>query len=400
MTLIIRNPAGGDCGFYSFAIGLIHIIQKEYRAEGISNTFALWQEKGLSERLETINTIDLQKLARAPHSYKFEVLSQLQMSLRVIASKSFAEDLIIRLKQELVSEQEQTIAEGSTAYGKFMELVHFYLKKNPKKWYLKVFSLNKEPKTTLEEISHFNELALCPKVLELAERTAQTLEKKIQNSSFAQKQKLENAFVKQVILNDVLQGEKANPNSTILKALEPAQGRWATELDLNEIAIQLKVNLHINGHMTGQPNPSYQTITLQNEHNEHWVTVINDVPCSNSYESEEERFLSFEEDSEEEEKLLSLKPKAPDTLSEHRFSEKEQQIIEATISTQAKQHKIVDYKQNIELLISHLGLFANVQNKITNLDAIDQEQPITAKESDESYSTRIQEAELRRVQLL
>lgn len=48
MSFRIDNPGGGDCGFYAFAIGLIHVIQHEYYANGKSNTFNRWKMKDLA----------------------------------------------------------------------------------------------------------------------------------------------------------------------------------------------------------------------------------------------------------------------------------------------------------------------------------------------------------------
>lgn len=37
MSYSIDNPGGGDCGFYALAIGLISIIQNEYKLHGKVN---------------------------------------------------------------------------------------------------------------------------------------------------------------------------------------------------------------------------------------------------------------------------------------------------------------------------------------------------------------------------
>ncbi|MGL5741627.1 MAG: hypothetical protein ACRCXC_03285 [Legionella sp.] len=74
------------------------------------------------------------------------------MSLRSITVQANKRDLLNLIQIETALQDQQTTIEGSTIYGKFMELVHHYLYK----------------KETLEKISQFNELALSPAVVKLA----------------------------------------------------------------------------------------------------------------------------------------------------------------------------------------------------------------------------------------
>ncbi|WP_259331259.1 hypothetical protein [Legionella bozemanae] len=263
MPFRINNPGGGDCGFYAFSIGLINAIQEEYNEHGKSEIFDLWKSKGLNNvSLQEILDIDLHKLYDSPYTYKKETLLKLQMSLRGIATTAYKHDLFKKIAE--AKSNGSTQVESSPVYHKFMELVHYYL----------------DNEGTLDKISQFNELALSPKVLALAKKTAASLKPMLKNQTFAQTQKIENAYVKEVFLKDVLFAGKENPSSVILKGIEKIkeQGRWATHADLNEVADQLKVNLYVTNQLNGEPTKGWSTIVLNNEGNAHWTTNVKNIP--------------------------------------------------------------------------------------------------------------------------
>lgn len=77
------------------------------------------------------------------------------------------------------------------------------------------------------------------------------------------------------------------------------------------------------------------------------------------------------------------------------LSEKEKQIITATLSSQAIQDKVARYNQHLEelLIVSKQGFFTGVQNKIAMADMASAE--AQCNETDKEFATRLQEAELR-----
>ncbi|ANH11704.1 TPA: type IV secretion protein Dot [Legionella pneumophila] len=365
MSYSIDNPGGGDCGFYALAIGLISIIQNEYKLYGKSKTYDRWKQvEGIyGVRLQDILNVDLTKLHDSPYTYKSELLFLLQMSLRNIAVIVNKEDLVKRIIEEGRS-KDQTKIEGSNAYCKFMELVQLYLYR----------------RDSLERISQFNELALSPEIVQTARDIAKILRPILRNQPFHQVQKIENAFVKEVLLNDVLSGNTINSNSIILKNLEKIkeQGRWATHDDLKEIADLLKINLNVVGQPNGKPIPEYPTVTLKNLSNTHWITQVESLQGPRQY-TPRKRAFGYE------------------ALSDRAVSLKEEQVLERTFKTQTQSERTKRYHQHFETLfdtLSPYGFFPHGQNK-RNTHVSGRVQ--TGLESDESLATRLQEAELRRI---
>ncbi|HAT5920570.1 TPA: type IV secretion protein Dot [Legionella pneumophila] len=355
MSYSIDNPGGGDCGFYALAIGLISIIQNEYKLHGKSKTYDRWKQvEGIyGVRLQDILNVDLTKLHDSPYTYKSELLFLLQMSLRNIAVIVNKEDLIKRIIEEGQS-KDQTKIEGSNAYCKFMELVQLYLYR----------------RDSLARISQFNELALSPEIVQTAQDIARILGPILRNQPFHQVQKIENAFVKEVLLNDVLSGNTINSNSIILKSLEKIkeQGRWATHDDLKEIADLLKINLNVVGQPNGKPIPEYPTVTLKNLSNTHWITQVESLlQGPRQYSTPRKRAFGYE------------------ALSDRAFG------------TQTQSERAKRYHQHFETLfdtLSPYGFFTYEQNK-RNTQVSGKVQ--TGLESDESLAAQLQEAELRRI---
>lgn len=369
MPFRIDNPGGGDCGFYAFAIGLIHIIQQEYYSSGKSKTFNRWKKEGLGMSLQDILAIDLDWLACLPYSYKKDQLIALQMSLRNITVNVNKEDLLNRTYIELTSNEEQTKVEGSIVYGKFMELVQFYLRRN----------------RSLEQISQYNELALSPEVLQLAQNTARSLQPILRGQPFDKAQKIENAYVKEALLIDVLSMNSRNSHSIILNGIEKIKhrGRWATHSDLNEIADRLKVNLHVAGQINGTPIPGYPTIALNNEGNTHWTTTVEQL---------------FEH------KPREISAKRVTEQTELVPPEKHQKTDHETWTYPLKTNQVIDtpeenYKKHLDNLFDatkNQRFFATPTRSKINVASIDNARA-TVKETDESFATRLQEAELRRI---
>ncbi|KTD64910.1 Dot/Icm T4SS effector [Legionella santicrucis] len=365
MSFRINNPGGGDCGFYAFAIGLIDVIQQEYYSNGNSKTFNRWKKEGLGMNLQDILAIDLDWLACLPYNYKKDQLIALQMSLRNITVNVNKEDLLNRIYIELTSNEEQTKIEGSIVYGKFMELVQFYLSRD----------------SSLEQISQYNELALSPEVLQLAQNTARSLRPMLRGQPFDKAQKIENTYVKEVLLIDVLSINDRNSHSVILNGIEQIKqrGRWATHSDLNGVAERLKINFHVTGQVNGTPNPDYPTITLNNEGNAHWTTTVG--------------------------RLFEPKPRE---ISVKRVAEQTElappKIVHETWAHPLKTTRVIDtpeenYKKHLDNLFDatkNQRFFTTPIKSKINVNAIDNAKA-AAKESDQSFATRLQEAELRRI---
>ncbi len=264
MPITIDNPAGGDCGFYAFAIGLIEIIQKEnQQADGNCPTFILWQQNGLNDAsLKDLLEVDLNALRKAPRSYKSDLLNTLQMSLRSISAQAIITDLKDKISKEQLEPDYKTVVEGASLYVHFMELVQEYLKKRPS--YAAISAMGK-----------FNELAMSAEVKQLARETADGLSIKFQGvEEFEERQKIENHYVKEVIIKDV-----TKPDSLILKAVGiiKAKGRWATHDNLKEVAAKLVVNLHVTDTNDGDQLVGRPTVSLTNHYNAHWTTQVNDI---------------------------------------------------------------------------------------------------------------------------
>ncbi|APF02104.1 TPA: type IV secretion protein Dot [Legionella pneumophila] len=366
MSYSIDNPGGGDCGFYALAIGLINIIQNEFELHGKSKTYDRWKQvEGIyGVRLQDILNVDLKKLHDSPYTYKSELLFLLQMSLRNIAVIVNKEDLVKRIMDEGRS-KDQTKIEGSNAYCKFMELVQLYLYR----------------RGSLERISQFNELAFSPEIVQTARDIARILRPILRNQPFHQVQKIENAFVKEVLVNDVLSGNTINSNSIILKNLEKIkeQGRWATHDDLKEIAELLKINLNVVGQPNGKPIPSHPTVNLINHYNTHWTTQVESLQGPRQYSVPHKRAFAYE------------------TVSDRAVSLKEEQIFNRTFRTQTQSERAKRYRQHYETLfdtLSPYGFFPHGQNK-RNTHVPGKAQ--TGLESDESLAAQLQEAELRRI---
>lgn len=349
MSYRINNPGGGDCGFYAFAIGLIHVIQEEYYSKGNSNTFNRWKDEGLNMSLQDILAIELDWLACLPYSYKKDELLKLQMSLRTITVNVNKEDLLHRIFTELTSRDEQTTIEGSPVYGKFMELVQFYLRRQ----------------STLEQISQYNELALSPEVLQLAQNTARSLLPNLIGQPFAVAQRIENAYVKKALKSDILKNNDFNSHSVILKGIEKTKenGRWATHSDLNALAERLQINLNVIGQINGTSIPHYPTITLNNESNAHWTTSVDQL---------------FEQNR----RISSRRETKPTRTSPPK--------VERVHSPEE------NYRKHVESLFDVTNtqrFFATTKRNVPAMSTIKAQQ----ERYDELLATHLQEAELRRV---
>ena len=275
MAQTINNPGGGDCGFYAMAIGLVDCIQREYQQNKSSKTFDRWQAQGLTLSLETLLQINLKKLQSSPYSYKKTELQQMQLCLRAMSAESYKAELLSKAQEEQVrSEETLSLVESSSIFGKFMDLVKLFERK---------------PQARISsDITNFNELALSPKTVDLAKKTATSLRAAKKDAiqaakpgtlSFADKEVIDNSVVKTALVSDILVGDTVNPNSVILAGVDAIKqrGRWATHSDLKEVASKLEVNLHVANKQNGALHPEWPTIQLFNSSNVHWTTMVNSL---------------------------------------------------------------------------------------------------------------------------
>ena len=375
MKYEINNPGGGDCGFYAFSIGLIEIIQNEHQLKKISPTFQKWMDKGLvGVDLEALLKIDLQRLRQEPNQYEEPLLSQLQMSLRSIVAEASKEDLKEKIQyEELLHAENLSEVEGSPIFGKFLELVKIYGAKGTS--------------TRLPaDLYKFNELALSPEVRALAQQTAIELAPQLIDTTFEQREAIENTYIKGVLIDDL-----NSRSSCILHGVDSIkkQGRWATHSDLNAVAAQLNVNLLVTDKVNGAVQAALPTVTLNNKNNAHWTTTV-DLPDLQLRAAKKKEVKPSEII-----KPIEHQVKA-ELIAVRELSSKEEQVLVATLSVQVHDDKIRPYKQHLKTLIqaaSSQGLFSKVEDKI-DIQDLDKAEANT-DESDEDFALRLQEAEYR-----
>ena len=217
--------------------------------------------------------------------------------MRNITVNAIKSDLFRRVESEHEVNASHTLVEGSTVYCKFMELVQFYLQNSPQQstnqsLYSQFMEFTQYVyRSYLQQKGQFNELALSSSVLELAHKTALSLRAKVKNKSFAETQRIENTHVKAALLDDLMYGS----DSIILKGTDKIKdkGRWATHDDLKGIAEQLKVNLHIIGNTNGALIFDYPTVTLKNQRNSHWTTLVAQLQSTSEVTMLAEQFTKY-----------------------------------------------------------------------------------------------------------
>lgn len=264
----IDNSRNGNCGPQSFAIGLFHIIQEEYKDNRKTDTYDRWCAAGLKTkniRLQTILETPLKGLAKNEY-----LLNQAQSGLRELCYQAKKEEL------------ERGIAsnnfEGTIIFNNFMELVRYFLK-NPNSQNLPL------------GIENFNELALSSEVIQFAKETSKALQQQLTNLGFTSQtdDNLVDAaqidFVSTKFLEKLTTNGQINPNSIILKgtAKITENSRWLTATDLTAIADKLNVELHFvhaGNKLSDLKISSSSYIILENlskpgqKEGSHWVTRI------------------------------------------------------------------------------------------------------------------------------
>ncbi len=244
---IIDNPARGNCCFYAFAIGLIHIIQEE----------SSYKNKEMFKRWLALDR-SLQDQYDAICAFKFDrpniaLLNHLQSSLRLITHHGQLAELKKACANPANDYQELV---GNGTYIKFAE---FYYNRAVDRRFNE-FAASPEIGTALralnlEVIPNFEHLTLVPLFLSLIYGTD---------------------------VNPKLLTIETNPSdqSPVVSAMANITQDffWGTHHDLNYLANIFKVNFHpLQNRVARFPFVDLhdrQTITINNRNNIHWTTQI------------------------------------------------------------------------------------------------------------------------------
>lgn len=416
----IDNPGNGNCGFYSFAIGLIAIIQEEFYSQGTSSVYDRWVRGGLSIKdiKNKLLTLNLEELRTAPTKEQNEMLFALQTSLRDILATHYEESLWATI----LDEKETTLPkiEGNEVFHKFVSLVEGNLEEDQLNELAandlvtaqvqKLAADTAKSNSAIQEDCNQQQINLVNSFLNnfealsdnmepsgnsvspeaQAKRTARDLIKKFGDAKTIRqedvKEKVDFIFafrektarIKNAFLRDVMGREQLNSASVILKALRHIIQNttwWATHENLRQLASKFNVNLVVTNNRGPQINngdslADRPTVHLLNYHNKHWKTLINA------------------------------------TSRAMVMAKKVNQVLKDNLHSKILPVHVEKYRNHLKELINGtliLGMFNNVDNKL-DVNAIDKARArVNEKgeiiESDNSFAKRLQEAELRRVGL-
>ncbi|BCA94532.1 hypothetical protein TUM19329_08930 [Legionella antarctica] len=244
---IIDNPGKGNCGFYAFAIGLIHIIQEE----------STYKNKTMFERWLALDSSLLNRYD-ALRDFKFDhpdiaLLNHLQSSLRLITHHGQLEELKSACTDPANDYQ---VLVGNSTYIKFAE---FYYDRAVDRRFNE-FAASSEigsafKKFKLEVIPNYEHLTLVPLFLSLIYGT--------------------DVNPKSITL-------ETNPSdqSPVISAMGSITQDyfWGTHHDLNFLANIFKVNFHpLENGVARFPFTDLDDrpiITINNKNNIHWTTQI------------------------------------------------------------------------------------------------------------------------------
>lgn len=252
---IIDNPGKGDCAFYAFAIGLIHIIQEEY-SYGKTEMFDRWSalDPSVDIHYKAICQLDLD----APDN---ELLDQLQISLRGITYHTQLDEL---KKACANPKDEYRELVGNSTYVKFAEFYHnpatdtrFNEFANSKHMIEEIFKIDRTK--VVENSEH---LTLVPVFLSL-----------VYGSDVVDPDT-------HVILSPVTPETHPNISSPVIAAMssitQPAF--WGTHLNLDYLARAFKVNFHplenLKPKQIFKDVEGWHTIVINNQDHMHWTTQV------------------------------------------------------------------------------------------------------------------------------
>ncbi|WP_028388050.1 hypothetical protein [Legionella fairfieldensis] len=227
-------------------------------------------------------------------------------------------------------------------------------------------------------------------------------------------ERIQREHIKDIFLKDTIVKGELNPHSVILKGMDQIaiKGKWwATHENLTLLAAKFKVNLVVEGPMNGQRLNNgtllaIPSIHLTNHNNVHWTTTVSHLSrppavVSSSLPEKGMKYLTDKDNS-------TFEPPENESGKDKNLnlSKKVEQVINYSAKAQILEHKVEQYKAHLrELIDASLtqGLFNNIHTRIA-VNAIDEAKAITNEkgeivETDESFATRLQEAELRRVGL-
>jgi hypothetical protein len=266
---IVDNPGLGNCGFYAFGVGLIDVIQKQLREKNTSaclDKLNSYLDEPITQ--QEILDFDINQYAVNCRNYNRSFLDKLQAILRMISVSGYQNHLLEQHRKD-VSEPGTKVV-GTVIFDKFMQIVQ-----------------SKLDGTKLS--SNFNEMVSSKEVNQLADSASQNLSFKGKKITLAELKILDfssqhlciTKAAKNIFLADVFDEHNAfKQSSKILKANTEItnSGHWATHQDLAHVASELEVNLNINGQINGVNLKDVSTITLNNNSNVHWNTIVDFVP--------------------------------------------------------------------------------------------------------------------------
>lgn len=284
----VDNPGQGNCAFYSFAIGLIDIIQEE-KVYGCKTKFEQWvtQDKNLADEYDAIcafnykqpDNLLLDRLQRSLRNigYNYKVAE-----LKLACAKSTAADVIKGLDKKsdeykevmiLIAAEITTIPYKKALLRKYRHITAnstyidftalYYGHRQDLGHGASTFSDSVTIKNAIDDLDkskieeNYEDLVLVPLFLKLL---------------YGDKQ----------ALKTITQETVPDAASPILSGMNNVaeESYWGTHLDLNYLATLFKVNLHTleNGRNLRQESRGdlgcQHTITVNNHGDYHWTTQL------------------------------------------------------------------------------------------------------------------------------
>ena len=246
----VDNPGAGDCAFYAFAIGLIHIIQEEnsYKSTLMFDRLVAY-DASLREQFDAIINFNVD----LPNN---ELLDQLQITLRLV-------DYHYRLNElkEACANPKEDYAQlvANSNFINFAALYyndpqdidpHYNEFANSDIIQIAVAHIDRS-----QVIENYEHLALVPLFLTLM-------------------------YGEEVVPTSIKKDTLPSSTSPIIDCMSniTQEAYWGTHLDMDYLARAFEVNLHIyeNAHPIHEFHdvPERHTITLRNQNNAHWVTEV------------------------------------------------------------------------------------------------------------------------------
>lgn len=269
VTKEVDNPGSGDCAFYAFAIGIIHIIQEE-KSYNKRAMFDHWVQldDSLTGLYDDICNFDYDRRDR-------KLLSHLQKSLRNINYLFQADELkraCVDLKKNTEHDNPLMSVEQNSNYINFSGLYYKTLvdQNNP-------FAKNPVVVRALEKLRKKvdDEISVASVDGPVSVNDADMIERRMLVGLF-----VELIYGKGTTFDSIDSARQPQNDSPIFNALlDIKKNIWGTHVDLEYLARVFKVNLHawLNGEPTQRKykdDPELSTVIVHNHGRYHWTTEI------------------------------------------------------------------------------------------------------------------------------